>query len=489
MTTLRSLVLALLLAAPVAAQQVAPANPLAQPLLDRAGHVREDAYIRIPLRPDDGRYATIDGAQLKSILMEVDSISVADRDRGTLFWGRNVGTQGHVDTEDWVARRFRAAGLQDVHKQDFPLNPQWRLSGWNITFNARGRTFGLASARPPERAARTPEGGLEYELVWVGQGSEADYIGRDVTGKAVLVQDVPEPGTINHTLANEDVVQRAYEKGAAAVGIVFGISDNFAVWQRTGDGPGFNVGYEDGMRLRDLLGQGERVTVKLVVDSEMVPDLTAASVWGTLPGQTDEEILIIAHMDGYFEAALDNASGLAVMMGLLDHYSSLPLSQRPRTIRFLGSVGHHSGPGTTWLHDHAETDLANTALAINLEHVAVVRTQYWGPRLRQTDAVSPMRWWLYASPAVLDVVRDAFERFNVGITADMDPGASGEMGRMARDIPSLQVITSPEIKHTEQDTPDWVPAVGLEQIARAYAKIIDGVNELDRSQIQPAAAQ
>jgi hypothetical protein len=47
------------------------------------------------------------------------------------------------------------------------------------------------------------------------------------------------------------------------------------------------------------------------------------------------------------------------------------------------------------------------------------------------------------------------------------------------------VITSPEIKHTEQDTPEWVPAVGLEQIARAYARIIDGLNGLDRAQIAP----
>ena len=70
----------------------------------------------------------------------------------------------------------------------------------------------------------------------------------------------------------------------------------------------------------------------------------------------------------------------------------------------------------------------------------------------------------------------------------MEPGASGEMGRMARDLPSIQVITSPEIKHTEQDTPDWIPAVGLEQIARAYARIIDGVNQLDRADLEPASA-
>jgi hypothetical protein len=152
----------------------------------------------------------------------------------------------------------------------------------------------------------------------------------------------------------------------------------------------------------------------------------------------------------------------------------------------LGSVGHHGGPGTNWLADNVGTALPSTAFVINLEHVAITRAKYWGPRLRMMNAVSPMRWWVHGSPEVLDIVLDSFNRFNVGITADMDPGASGEIGRLARLLPSMQVITSPEIKHTEQDTPEWVPSVGLEQIARAYAKIIDGLNELEREEIAPA---
>jgi hypothetical protein len=481
------LVLAGLLAAGSAVRLAAqtPPNPLGQPLLDADGNVREDAFVRIPLRPEDARYGVIDGTRLKAWLREVDAISIADRERGNLFWGRNVGTWGHEATQEWVERYFREYGLRDVHTQDFDLEPQWELTSWDITFASGGPTFVLESARPPQDARSTPSGGIELELVWIGGGNEADYLGRDVRGKAVLVQDVPLPGTLRHTLAIDGTVQRAWEQGAAAVGIVYGISDNFAVWQRTGDGPGFNLGFEDGKRLREMLGRGERVTVRLSVESERVPGRTAASVWGTLPGQSEEEILVIAHMDGYFQAASDNASGLAVMIGLLDYFAQVPQPERRRTIRFLGSVGHHGGPGTTWLHDNAGTALANTVFAINLEHVAIARAKYWGETLRMMNAVSPMRWWLYASPAALEVVLDAFNRFNVGITADMDPGASGEMGRMARDVPSMQVITSPEIKHTEQDTPEWVPAVGLEQIARAYARIIDGLNGLDRAQIAP----
>jgi hypothetical protein len=77
----------------------------------------------------------------------------------------------------------------------------------------------------------------------------------------------------------------------------------------------------------------------------------------------------------------------------------------------------------------------------------------------------------------------AYQTFNVGLVGDMDPRSSGEMGIMARDLPTIQVIRSPVTKHTDQDIPEWVPAVGLEQVARAYAKIIDEVNKLDRRDI------
>ncbi len=467
--------------------QQAPPNPLGQPLLDASGRLRDDAFIRIPLRPEDERYGDIEGDRMKAMLLEVDAISLGDRAAGNLFWGRNVGTAGHVATQDWVEDYFRRNGLDNISRQSFDLNPVWHPTAWELTFSTGVEEFTLESARPPQGAVSTPPEGLELELVWVGGGSDADYLGRIVDGKAVLIQDIPRPGTLRHSIRDEAAVARAFQRGAAAVGIVYGISDNFAVWQRTGDGPGFNVGYEDGMRLRDLLGYGERVTVRYTMESEMRSGLRAASVWGTLPGVSEEEILIIAHMDGYFQAALDNASGLAVMMGLVEHYARIPRTERPRTLRFLGSVGHHGGPGTSWLHDNRETALANTVLAINLEHVAAVLKKYWGPRLRMMNAVSPMRWWVNGSPTLLDTVLDAFNRFNVGVTADMEGGASGEMGRMARDVPSIQVITSPEIKHTEQDTPEWVPPVGLEQIGRAYAKIIDGIATVDRAELQPGA--
>jgi hypothetical protein len=67
----------------------------------------------------------------------------------------------------------------------------------------------------------------------------------------------------------------------------------------------------------------------------------------------------------------------------------------------------------------------------------------------------------------------------------MDPTSTGEMGAIFRLRPSLQIIRSPENKHTDADVPELVPAVGLESVGRAFAKIVDEVNRLDLSALVP----
>jgi peptidase M28-like protein len=466
----------------------APPNPLGQPLLDPAGHVRDDAMVHAPLPAGEAQYADLDGRHMKEVVKDFVAISRRNRDAGEVFWGRNVGTAGHAEAQDWTEAYFAKVGLQKIHRQSFDLRPQWfPAKGWEVSFTSGGRSYTFQSARPAYGMPSTPSGGLTLDLAWAGMGTAADFAGRDVKGKAVLIQDILTPGVLNRWINNEGAVQRAIDNGAAAIGIVYGVADNFALWEGARTGPGFNVGFDDGKVLRELLGKGQPVKVTLKVSGEMRPGLKTASVLGTLPGTTDEEIIVMAHMDGYFDGAIDNASGIAVMMGLAEHFAKTPQARRRRSIRFMGSAGHHGGPGASWLHDSKDTELAKTVLMINLEHVAAVRTKYWGSKLRMTTAVSPMRWWVYGSKELLEVALTSFSRFNVGITADMDTGASGEMGAVARDAPSIQVITSPEPKHTEQDGVEWVPANGLEQIARAYARIIDEVNKLDRRQLLPPA--
>jgi hypothetical protein len=81
-------------------------------------------------------------------------------------------------------------------------------------------------------------------------------------------------------------------------------------------------------------------------------------------------------------------------------------------------------------------------------------------------------------------VTGALQHFNVPILDGID-STVGEIGAIYHDAPSLTLITSPMIKHTEQDTPEWIPAAGLESVARVHASIIDQLNRMEISQILP----
>ena len=49
------------------------------------------------------------------------------------------------------------------------------------------------------------------------------------------------------------------------------------------------------------------------------------------------------------------------------------------------------------------------------------------------------------------------------------------------------LMESPVFYHTDHDSPDVVPEAGVEAVARAYAKIIDEVNKVERRDLQYGA--
>jgi hypothetical protein len=466
--------------------QQPPAAPQRQPLLDPKGFVREEAYSPIALPESERAYANIDGLHMKAIVNEIVAISRKSRDDGNKYWGRIAGTKYEAMTADLLEAKFRKLGMVDINRPEFALPPQWFPTDWEVAASGGGQTLAFTTARPALGSAVTPPGGLDVDAVWVGLGTAADFAGRDVRGKAAVVHTMLSPGQMGQSALFEAAFKRANDAGAAAIVSIWGYYDNMAAWQGLGGGfssngfpPGFFLGFEDGKKLRNLIGAGP-VKLKLRLQAETRPNLKSVSIYGTLPGTTDESILVMAHMDGWFDAALDNASGLSTMLTLAEHFAQIPKEKRRRNMIFIGTAGHHVGsPNAIYLRDKRADLLAKTALMINLEHVSVVRTKYWDTRLRRSTAVWPRRWNVNGSAKLTDLVLSAYRTFGVGVVGDMDPTATGEMGAIFRLTPSLQLIRSPENKHTDADIPEYVPAVGLEAVGRAYAKIVDEVNKLD----------
>jgi Peptidase family M28 len=488
----------LLLCAGVAGLCVAqsPQSKTSSPLLDAAGHVRQDAYVAMPVPPADKVYEKIDGRRIKEKDLEVVGISRQSRDAGDKYWGRIAGTKYEKLTAEWAEAKWRQYGLTDVHEQEYPLSPQWFALDWNVTASDGSKTLSFKSLNPSVGSAPTPPGGLEAEAVWVGLGTAADFMGRDVRGKAVLILSILEPGNMGESAGWEGAWKRAADLGAAAIVTIWGYNDNLAVWQGMTAGrgvqikaPGFFMGYEDGKALRDLIATGHSVKLKMNLKTEVRQGLKAVAAYGTLPGMTDETIYVLAHTDGYYDAALDNASGLAVMETLAEYFSQIPKEKRRRSITFVASSGHHAGsPTTQYMHDHRDTMLNKTAVILNCEHISHNDLFQWSMHLRPTNVIQERRWWVNGSDRLVDIAMRAFKEFGVNLVAEMDTSATGDMGHIDRDAPSLQVIDSPEIKHTDADIAERVPDVGLAAVARSYAKIIDEVNKVDRKDLLPGPA-
>jgi hypothetical protein len=461
----------------------------------------QEHFIPWPLPPGAEQYRDIDGRAMHRYVVEQAQISRRYRDTvHPKFWGRIIGASSDHESAEWLANHYRRIGLADVRIQPFDLVPQWFPGEYSVVARSGNQTFELVSAQPNYRAVATPPGGLDLEAVYVGMGRESDYIGRDVRGKAVFIYSMLGMPDI----WEQEKVKRANDKGAAAIFNTHMLPGamRYQEYPMPTTAPSFTVGGDDGFRVEQMIASGQPVRVQVRLETRLVPNLTTSIVWGTLPGASDETIYIIAHRDGWFDAAGDNAGGVASMISLAEHYAKIPQAQRPRTMVFLGIDGHHnsgegSGIGQRWLSENRATLFAKTALMINAEHPSTALTinrprytdlsggepemMYW------TNAYMPQQWYAGgpSRPELQRIAMSAFREF--GMTTQIDPlprPPAGDLGRHFRYLPGVATSEFHHYFHTDLETPETVPWTGLEASTRAYAKIIDEVNKLPLSTFQ-----
>jgi hypothetical protein len=486
--------LAILALVPAGAQQQPAQTPPAPPLLAPPIKPLADSYLHWPLPESAREYGRIDGRHLHAYVEELAAISRKSRDAGNQWWGRITGTPAHAETQNMLAAKFKSLGLSNVRLEEHSLPPAWFPTSWQVRVSQAGKTVTLKTAHPVLRASATPPGGLDLDAVWVGLGTPADFAGRDVRGKAVVISSVPTPSALNHSAKTDGAMKIAEDNGAAAILIVLGIPGNFAtqLWGSGGEGPNqtkvpwFSLGQEDGVVARQMLESGP-TKVHLQLAIEVRENLKPAAVWGALPGATDENILVIAHSDGFWEAALDNASGVSAMLGLIEYYATIPRDERRRTLTFMVPVGHHVTPDVSLqkLHDTRKAFFDKTALIINAEHVTTTQTYLYGNVLRKSNTVTAHRFFVGRSRRLAELLIDDFRLFGVGLyeLPSTRFAVAGDLSKLVEDAPGIEVIESNAFYHSDHDTPDIIPAAGLESITRAYARLIDDVNKLTLKEI------
>lgn len=449
---------------------------------------RDDQYPAWPLTPEQQAYAGIDGARMKRHVVDLAAIALRYRDAGHKWWGRLPGTTADREGMAYMSRAFESLGMRVEH---FPyvLPEDWRPADWAASYKTPdGRTVELTTAFPVADTRGTGPAGITAEAVWVGVGAGADFLGRDVRGKAVVIYSTFVPGGRSHSASDRaglfNANTRAVQQGAALVVNVMGVPGNGQFQPEGGlrDVPHFTLSMDEGFALRDSLDTGEKVQITFRLDVPELRNQQTEYTIATLPGASDEEIVVMTHTDGYFQAAMDNAAGMASALELARFYAAKPLKERPRTMKFIQFPDHHHGEvarGRKGVGIDATYPWQKVALKLTMEHPSQTLLYMYNDGLTPTNAIGAFRWNALGSAAFEQMVFDSLREFGVSVYAQEDGPKNGNYA------PSFHIIDH-VIYHTSLDVPELVPASGLERSTRAFAAIVDRTNRMTMAALRGA---
>jgi aminopeptidase YwaD len=274
---------------------------------------------------------------------------------------RMRASKGISIAAEFVAEKARGYGLEDVEILTFPADgktfygtqkarPAWNAEFaelWEMGADGKPRTL-IASwdAIPLVLAQDSESANVTAELVDVGMGtSDADYAGKDLKGKLVLVSSQPEA-----------VYRLAVEKYGAA-GILsyaqnqrtawFGENDNLIRWGHLDSFTetktfAFMLSLKQARGFQARLVSGEKIAFKAEVRAGREPgnyEIPTGVIRGSDPKLRDEEIAFSCHLDHPRPGANDNASGCVTILEVGRTLAKLIREgkiERPRrTIRFI----------------------------------------------------------------------------------------------------------------------------------------------------------
>jgi carboxypeptidase Q len=279
--------------------------------------------------------------------------------------GRVTGSPEMGKAVEWAEAAFRAGGVE-VHTEKYTLPHTWSEGGTRldvlepVSFPVSLVSVGLSPA--------TPVNGIEAPLVFVGEGTEADFVkaGASVKGAILLVHtevsytwqdlfreyDIPPP-----------IIERAVKAGAAAI-LWTGERERKLLYRHTNspDGrlealPQAILAREDGLRLeRTALAYPGKVRLRLTMPNQIGGTVEQMNVIGEIHGyeKPDEVVVLGAHLDSWElgTGALDNGCNAALVIEAARAIKASGLLPR-RTIRFILFSGEEQGLLGSWAYVRA----------------------------------------------------------------------------------------------------------------------------------------
>lgn len=231
---------------------------------------------------------------------------------------RPAGSRAEFETGEMLKQEMEAIGLSDVRKDAVKVDG-WEFKKAVLSYSGEDGTHHEIQLGAYQTTFVT-DGPKEFSLMYLGKGTAADYEGKDVTGKLVLVDiNQRDEWWINYP------VYQAHLKGAAALIAVqsggYGEIDDEALNAQDIAGPenapAFSISRKDSDPLKELLERTAEMTVTLDADSRVTRDCTTYNIVGSIPGRhPDRMVLLSAHYDSYFSGFQDDNTAIALMFGI-----------------------------------------------------------------------------------------------------------------------------------------------------------------------------
>ncbi len=416
--------------------------------------------------------------------------------------------------EQYCRDQFRAIGLERVRAEPVEL-PYWEpgrssLSAWRA--GADPVSFGCFAL--PHTA---PTSELTSELAALGED------GAGVHGKIALCEvrlgRLPYEALIRRatwcfdpedTFAGgaqvlpfgrgaQAVMEPAMEAGA--IGFVGALTDypshscNYYVPYDAIERPipGVWISGSDGVKLRELLETG-RVHARLVAES-VRRTITCYNIVGELPGADDETVIIGSHHDGPWASAVEDGSGIALVLAQAEYWAKVPQRERPHRLIFLLNAGHMAGgAGVHAFIDAHRDELDSVVLELHLEHAANECVEQDG--VLQPTGQPEARWWFTSQIAELeDAVRDALQAERLHRSFILPPTVFGPHPTTdggpfhAAGVPLVNFLTAPFYLFDEQDTLDKIHRPSLVPVTRAAVRLIEWTAGRSAREVRAAVRQ
>ena len=231
---------------------------------------------------------------------------------------RPAGSKAEFATGEMLKTEMEALGLSDVTKDAVTVDG-WEFHKATLRYeNAAGEPVSVELGA--YQTTFVTDGSREFSLMYLGKGTEKDYLDKDVTGKLVLVEiNQRDEWWINYP------VYQAHLKGAAALIAVqsggYGEIDDEALNAQDIAGPenapAFSISRKDAAALMKQLQGKEEIPVTFEADSRVTRNCTTYNIVGRIPGRhPDRMVLLSAHYDSYFDGFQDDNTAIALLFGI-----------------------------------------------------------------------------------------------------------------------------------------------------------------------------